>query len=265
MQFAKEVAAVMRPLRNMLLPHWGTAVIVGQKDHSPVNIVTQLDFDVENFVSSELQKKYPDIPFVGEENGGDRGAERFWIMDPIDGTAHFVRGLPFCTSQIALVVDGKITCSVIYDFVSDKMYYAEAGEGAFCESERIHVSNRPLAASYIVCESKIQKSENLAIRQELFEQAVLFQSISAGWEFAMVASGKLDGRVMLDPYGKDYDLLPGALLVAEAGGTVANIGSNSYDYKNLNFIAANPVIYKELTEGDGAIFPLFNTQKIPLF
>lgn len=264
MQFAKEVAAVMRPLRNMLLPHWGTAVIVGQKDHSPVNIVTQLDFDVENFVSSELQKKYPDIPFVGEENGGDRGAERFWIMDPIDGTAHFVRGLPFCTSQIALVVDGKITCSVIYDFVSDKMYYAEAGEGAFCESERIHVSNRPLAASYIVCESKIQKSENLIVRQKLFEQTVLFHSISAGWEFAMVASGKLDGRIMLDPYGKDYDLLPGALLVAEAGGTVANIGSNSYDYKNLNFIAANPAVYHDLTEGDGAIFPLFNTQKILL-
>jgi fructose-1,6-bisphosphatase/inositol monophosphatase family enzyme len=72
----------------------------------------------------------------------------------------------------------------------------------------------------------------------------------------MVASGKLDGRIMLDPYGKDYDLLPGALLVAEAGGVVANIGSSNYDYKNFNFIAANPAVYHDLTDGNDVIFPL---------
>ena len=80
--------------------------------------------------------------------------------------------------------------------------------------------------------------------------------ISAGFEYAMVASGKLDARISLDPYGKIWDFAPGSLLVAEAGGVVANIGSKGYDYRNFNFIAANPVIYKELTEGKNPLFPI---------
>jgi len=77
-----------------------------------VSVVTKLDTDVEEFVSDELTKIYPDIGFVGEEHGGNREAARFWIMDPIDGTGHFIRGLPFCTSMIALVEDGHVNFSV---------------------------------------------------------------------------------------------------------------------------------------------------------
>ena len=78
----------------------------------------------------------------------------------------------------------------------------------------------------------------------------------AGHEFAMVASGKLEGRIMYDPYGFDYDFAPGSLLVSEAGGVVTNIGSDKYDYRNLNSIAANPKLHQALTEGEGALFPL---------
>ncbi len=72
----------------------------------------------------------------------------------------------------------------------------------------------------------------------------------------MVASGKLEGRVTLDPYGKIWDYAPGSLLVSEVGGIVTNIGKETYDYRNLNSIVTNPIIYKELTEGETAIFPV---------
>ena len=62
----------------------------------------------------------------------------------------------------------------------------------------------------------------------------------------MVACGKLDARVGFDPYGKDYDFASGALLVAEAGGIVTNIHKDTYDYRDINHIAGNPVIYEEL-------------------
>ena len=84
----------------------------------------------------------------------------------------------------------------------------------------------------------------------------MFKAGSSGFEFAMVASGKLDGRLCFDSYGKDYDFAPGSLLVEEAGGVVANIGSREYDYRNGNFIAANPLVFKQLTEGPDAIFPI---------
>lgn len=62
----------------------------------------------------------------------------------------------------------------------------------------------------------------------------------------MVASGKLDARIQFDPWGYDYDFAAGSLLVAEAGGVVTNINSSEYDYRNLDFIAASPKVYKGL-------------------
>ena len=79
-----------------------------------------------------------------------------------------------------------------------------------------------------------------------------------GWETHIEKEENL--RIHLDLMSKStffkYDFAPGSLLVSEAGGVVANIGSTSYDYTNLNFIAANPIVYKGLTEGSEALFPL---------
>ena len=218
--------------------------------------MTELDIWVENHLRTKLEELYPDVPFVGEETGGDRGASRKWLCDPIDGTTHFIRGNPFCTTMLALIEDGQVNMSFIYDFVGDIMYHAVRGGGAYRNGEPIHVSNRPLKGSYMGWETHIEKEENLKVHLALASKSSFFKSICAGMEFAMVAMGKLEGRVCFDPYGKDYDFAPGSLLVSEAGGIVANIGSSDYNYTNLNFIAANPVIYKELTEGPEALFPL---------
>lgn len=250
MDYSKKVLPILRKTREALLASWGNAQVESQKDGSAVNVVTKQDVEIEERVSTELAQVYPNISFVGEEHGGNREASRFWIMDPIDGTQHFVRGLPFCTSMIALIENGVVTFSAIYDFVNDDMYWAERGRGAFCNGERLQVSNRTLAQGYIGYESNLEKEKNLKLYLTLRKQTVVFQSINAGWEYAMVASGKLDARICLDPYGKDYDYAPGSLLVSEAGGIVANIGSTDYDYRNTSFIAANPAIYKDLTSGE---------------
>jgi len=71
----------------------------------------------------------------------------------------------------------------------------------------------------------------------------------------MIASGKLDGKITLNPYGKDWDFAPGSLLVREAGGVAANIGHSDYDYRNHDFIIAGPKLYQDLTDGLEAIFP----------
>ncbi len=253
MDYSKKVLPVLRKTRDTLLSAWGNVEVESQKDDSAVNVVTKTDIEIEKLVSTELAQIYPDISFVGEECGGNREEERFWIMDPIDGTAHFVRGLPFCTSMIALIENGIVTFSAIYDFVNDDMYWAERGMGAFKNDERLKVSNRTLAEAYIGYESNLEREENLGLYLNLQSRTVIFQSINSGWEYAMVASGKLDARICLDPFGKDYDYAPGSLLVSEAGGIVTNIGSAEYDYRNTNFIVANPAIYEELTSDKNSL------------
>lgn len=239
----------------MLLPHYYAEVAFTSKSDQGHDLVTELDVSVENYLRTKLEALYPDVPFVGEETGGDRGAPRKWLCDPIDGTVHFIRGNPFCTTMLALIEDGQVNMSFIYDFVGDVMYHAVRGGGAYRNGEPIHVSNRSLKGSYMGWETHIDKTENLKMHLTLASKSSFFKSICAGTEFAMVAMGKLEGRLCFDPYGKDYDFAPGSLLVSEAGGVVANLGSSDYDYTNLNFIAANPVVYKELTEGPDALFP----------
>lgn len=240
----------------MLLPYWGNIRETTKKDGSSHSVVTELDLSIERFLRDAVKKLDPSAEFSGEEYGGTRDASRFWLCDPIDGTAHFIRGLPFCSVMLALIEDGKVNFSAIYDFIKDDMYHAIRGGGAFKNDEPIHVSERPLEEAYIAFETRIDKPVNYQLFQKIRETSVLFHTITAGYEFALVASGKLEARMCLDPWGKDWDYAPGSLLVSEAGGVVANIGSSSYDYRNLNLIAANPLVYRALTEGQNALFPI---------
>ena len=87
------------------------------------------------------------------------------------------------------------------------------------------------------------------------ETVMVLNTINAGYEFAMIATGRIEGRVCVDPYGKDYDFAPGTLLVSEAGGMVTNIGSRTFSIQNLNFIASNRLVHQALTQGADSIFP----------
>ncbi len=254
--YADTVLPIVRGTREMLMPHFGNVAEVSRKGGGAVNAVTELDFATEKYLREKLAAVYPTIPFAGEEFGGSRESDLFWLCDPIDGTGHFIHGLPFCTVMLALIEKQRVVFGVVYDFVTDTAYYATRGKGAFANNERLRVSNRGLADAYLKFESNITKDANKALYDRLFAKTGLLMMMTAGWSFAMVASGKLDGRVTVDGWGLDYDFAPGSLLVEEAGGIVANIGARTYDYRNSNLLAVNPTIYKELTEGPDAIFPL---------
>ena len=259
MSYSETLLPVIRRVRDIVLPHFGNVTKLDHKDESSGSAVTDFDIAVEAFLKKEFSKLYPEIAFVGEENGGDRSAERFFLVDPIDGTSNFVRGLPFCTTMVALIEKGEVVFSAIYNFVTDTMYSAEKGKGAYKDGKPIHVSNRPLRHSFFVWETHLSVKNNAEILAKLEKKSCSFKVTAAGYEFAMIAEGRIDGRVAFDPYGQDYDFAPGTLLVKEAGGVVANIGKTTYDYRNLEFIAANPVVFKDLTEGPEALFPIQNT------
>lgn len=168
---------------------------------------------------------------------------------------HFIRGMPYCTTMVTLIDKGEVIFSAIYDFINDVMYHAEKGLGAFENGRRISVSERPINHSIVALETNQAKPANIEIRNKIRAKSLLIQTISAGYEFVLVATGKIEGRICYDPFGKDYDYAPGSLLVSEAGGTVINIGSTFYDYRNTNLIAGNQNLVKDFTEGPSVIFP----------
>ena len=249
------IIPVIRNVRKMLLPHYGNTNFQNKQSDKKFELVTELDVNVERFLKTAFEKLYPDIAFVGEEGSGNRERARFWLVDPIDGTTPFIRGIPFCTTMVALIENGQVIFSAIYDFVNNIMYHAEKEKGAFANGAPIHVSSRTLRGAYLTWETHLDKAQNLSWFLRLREEAVLWHLGASGFEYTLIASGKLEGKICVDPHGKDYDFAAGTFLVSEAGGTVANIGKKTYDYRNGNFIASNSLVFKALTLGQNAIFP----------
>lgn len=245
-QFFQPIIEAVRESGEILRPHFGAVEVLRNKGAYGNDVVTELDFRVEDFLRDRFKKIDPTIGFWGEERGKTGDEERFWLVDPIDGTAHFERGIPFCTTMVALVDKGEVVFSIINNFSQNLLYLAEKGKGAFCNEEKLGVSTRKTEEAYVLYEINIEKKDNLAKMIALHKRFVLLHTINCGFEFAMVASGKLEARVLIDPWGKEWDFAPGSLLVSEAGGTVRNLGSETYDYRNKDFIAGSPHIVDEI-------------------
>jgi myo-inositol-1(or 4)-monophosphatase len=246
--YSEKVIPILRESGKELVEYFGNTEVLKQKDESACSVVTDLDLKTEKYISENLKKIYPDVEFFGEEFGGNEKSERFWLVDPIDGTSHFTRGIPFCTTMVALIESGEVVFSAINDFVSGDVYWAEKGKGARKNNTPIHVSKRPLFSPYMTFEINMDKKENLDLFLALKKKCVLFKTVSCGYESILAAQGKIEGRISIDPFGSDWDYAPGAFLVSEAGGAVFNIGKNSYDYKDHSFIMANPEVYKQIKE-----------------
>lgn len=232
---------------------YGRALPSRQKSASAADGVTDWDVSAEQFLAERLIIWDRTIGFNGEESEHTGSTDRYWLVDPIDGTAHFVRGIPFCTTMVALVEEGAVVLSVIYNFVTGELFVAERNKGATLNGVQLRVSQRPLSDAYLSVETDMKSWRSVSTYVKLRERAVVMATINCGYEYGLIAQGKIDGRICFDPYGKDWDYGPGSLLVTEAGGAVTNIGCGGYDLKNHNFIAANLYVYAQLTGEEASL------------
>jgi fructose-1,6-bisphosphatase/inositol monophosphatase family enzyme len=214
-------------------------------------VVDQLNKETELYLEPQLRGIGPNVGFVGQETGVRALSDLLWLVDPIDGTDLYTRGIPYCTTTAALVEKGVVVVSVIHDFIRNETYWATKGGGAFMNGTRIYVSNHSFEKSLISFDGDLDAGVNDQKFRTLRKTAIANTSQSNGYEFALLASGKLDAKIMQNPSGQDWDFAPGALLVSEAGGMIANIGSDKYDYTNHDFIAASPIVYEALAKGGG--------------
>ncbi len=218
----------------------------------PGEFVTVADTRAERTIREELARARPGYGFLMEESGAQPAADSpfRWIVDPLDGTTNFLHGIPhFCVS-IALERSGEIVAGIVYDPVKDETFWAEKGEGAFLNDQRIRVSaRRKLADAVIATGIPFRgRGEHKAYLAQL--EAVMGHTAgvrrfgSAALDLAYVASGRFDG--FWEQWLSPWDIAAGILLVREAGGFVSEIDGRTAMLGSGSVLAANEYLHGPL-------------------
>lgn len=206
-------------------------------DNSPV---TALDKKMERRLKEALTEFDASIPIIGEEYGGETNGSTFWLIDPIDGTESFIRGLPFVRNMLALVVNNEPVFTMVYKPISDELFVAHKNKGAYKNGQRLQVSSRPMTRIWI--DIATGRFDGTGLAGAL---AAEVKSVKQIGDFTYMAQGSVDA-FLNGPGGGPWDYAPRGLLLQEAGAKVTNIGSDTYDYRNGNFLAAHPDVFDQL-------------------
>ncbi|MDB9862522.1 inositol monophosphatase [Litorivicinus sp.] len=214
----------------------------------PQDYVTQADRNVERLIIELLSAEFPEDGFLGEESEQIPGG-RQWVIDPIDGTSNFLRGMPYFCTTLALVENEQVLGGWIYDPTRDAMYSAEKGQGAFCNGSALRPTWRASFATALVgiCHSSKLTAQELAnrITGALERGAILRQPGAAALMLCDLASGRLDA--LFDLHLKPWDSIAGLLIASEAGAKVSHyLADPNWRISPQPTLACAPKIYDEL-------------------
>jgi myo-inositol-1(or 4)-monophosphatase len=209
------------------------------------SVVTTFDKDMELELKHALQTLDSGIGYEGEEFGHEGNRQTFWLVDPIDGTESFIRGLPTFRNMVTLIDNGKPVYAVVYRPVSDELFIATQGGGTFVNGKKLVVSQRPIDRVRVEFATKYR---NHSVQSVLAALEPKVENIRFTDEFLYVVEGKLDVHLVYKSGTKPWDNAPRMLLLAETGAKVANIGSDDFDYMNSDFLAANPLVFDQIMQ-----------------
>jgi myo-inositol-1(or 4)-monophosphatase len=252
-EFATELALAKKAARaagDILRSHWHRGGYeIGSKGHD--NPVTQADLEADRALKKILHDPFPDYGWLSEEtadNDARLACRRVWIVDPLDGTKDFIKGIPEFVVAIALVEDGTPVLGVTYNPIRREMFWAARGAGCHLGARRVRVTRtRALRrAKVLASRSETGRGEWEAFLGKL--NAIPMGSVA--YKLALVAGGKADATFTRSPKS-EWDVASGAALIVEAGGTVTDIGGNPVRFnqkqvKLEGFIADNTLLHREL-------------------
>jgi histidinol-phosphatase len=188
-------------------------------DLSPV---TEADKAIEQTLRERIAAERPDDSVLGEEGGASGVGSRRWILDPIDGTRNYSRGIPIFATQIALEVDGEVELGLVSAPALGRRWWAERGKGAFRDGQQIRVSQVSAMENAVVSS---ELSEGIEGLRSLAERAWHVRSFGDFWQHMLVAEGCVD--VAVDPVVKIWDCAPLKIIVEEAGGKFTDLAGRA--------------------------------------
>jgi myo-inositol-1(or 4)-monophosphatase len=250
-ELAREAGALLREYYN----HGVTTEYKGD-----VDLVTEADRASEKLLVGRLHQAFPTHGVRGEEGTSDSlDSEYRWYVDPLDGTTNFAHGFPaFCVSMglehrkpgLKADEDGEMVAGVIYDPLRDEMFMAEAGQGAYLNGKRIHVSRTPHLAEGLLATGFPSRKRHANPNIHFYQQITLRshgvrRAGSAALDMAYTACGRLDAfwEFNLNP----WDTSAGVLLVREAGGTVTRFDKSTFRLDSSEVLATNGLILDEVS------------------
>jgi histidinol-phosphatase len=218
------------------LPHFRTGIAVETKaDLTPV---TEADRAVEVELRRLLADARPEDAVLGEELGGEGDASRRWIVDPIDGTKNYSRGVPIWATLIALEEEGTVRVGVVSAPSLSRRWWAERGMGAFSGAERLHVSSVARVEDSVLTFPLDRQLPAIAKR------AWHVRGIGDFWAHMLVAEGGVDGAVDATGVGI-WDLAAAQVIVEEAGGRFTDARGDSR-LDSGTAVSSNGLIHDEL-------------------
>jgi myo-inositol-1(or 4)-monophosphatase len=220
------------------------------------DFVSEVDMKAEQDITYHLHKAYPDHAILGEEGGlkGSADAEYCWVIDPLDGTTNFVRGIPHYAISIACLHRGKLEHAVIVDPVRREEFTASRGRGAQLNGRRIRVSQRNSLDGALLgtgipfrnhCDDKLGPYSK-SIEQLAGQCAGIRRAGAASLDLAYVAAGRLDAFWEIGL--SQWDIAAGALLIREAGGLVSDIDASENFLDSGNIVCGNPKCFKAVLQ-----------------
>ena len=227
-------------------------------EKGPGDFVSRADLMAERVLRAELSRTRPEYGFLGEEGGETKGDGRNrWIVDPLDGTTNFLHGLPHFAISIGLERDDEIIAGVIYQPISDELFWTEKGIGAYVDtpnarSRRLRVSGRKDPARALVATGipHMGKGDHAPYYAKLAAVGARTSGIrrwgAAALDLAFVAAGRCDAFF---EYGlAPWDVAAGLLMVREAGGLVSDVAGGPYGLGGPSILATNGGLRDQMVE-----------------
>lgn len=215
--------------------------------------LAQMDIDVHRAIEIKISKAYPEHFLISEEGSvdGDLKSDT-WICDPICGTYNFIQGIPYFAIGLSYLKNGKIQIGIIYNPVTQELFFAEYGKGAYLNDKRIQVSSKEkLEGAVVNFNANFSSPKGCGEGKELFSSlcppatARLRLTESANLDLAYVACGRYDAYI--HPSDKVWDKTAGKIIVEEAGGQVLDFSrENKYSTFSKGVIATNGKLTEEI-------------------
>lgn len=213
-----------------------------KEDLTPVTIA---DKNTETVIKEYISSQIPDAKFVGEEFGGSYDSDNYWLIDPIDGTAFFARGIPLWGTLITYIEHGKAVIGVSYIPFFDELLYAEKGKGAFLNEIPVHVSERKTIQEAFISHGSIHKIvDKVPGFIELSKKVHKMKGIGDSYGYHLLAQGKIEAK--FDGAAMPFDIAGLNLVIEEAGGKVTNFQGEPSKLSDNNVLATNGLIHDEV-------------------
>jgi myo-inositol-1(or 4)-monophosphatase len=217
------------------------------------NLVTEYDKASESCIIATILDHFPHHAFLAEESGMTSGSQSsvLWIIDPLDGTVNYAHNIPVFSVSIAAAIHNEIVCGVVYQPMTDELFIAENGRGAYLNGNKLQVSSiKDIDSSFLATGFPYNVHENplhcIDHFSKMTRRGIPIRRLgSAAIDLAYVAAGRFDAywEVTLHP----WDLAAGKLLVEEAGGKVTHYDGAPHEiFGTKTMLATNGLLHPQM-------------------